>query len=371
MTQENLDALLSAIKQKVNPAIHKGPYPFDAYSHPAKQKRQLAHRCCSRIIDSKLPGADLAVEYIYGKYIKNLSNGIIKGSARVILYFLRFLKGQKTTIHDLTRKDISAFIQHEYGLDLSTQSIVNYLRIIYAFIVFLADQGVLPHALLQKKIRIKLPDVLPRAIPASDIELLLGAIDTTRDKAMILLLLRTGMRIGELLEVKLSDISPTERKILVYLGEKNYQGRAVYYSADADQVLQQWFKERNSDSVHLFPGYMGRRSISYVAAWSVMRRVLKRAGLEDKGYSLHSLRHTFATDMLNAGMRLEVLQQILGHQDIQMTMRYARITDRTREHEYFTAMNIIEQGGHHEPCHINTQLRKVFEKKKFLGSKRK
>lgn len=371
MTQENFDTLLSAINQRVNPAIHKGLYPLHTHSHPGTQKRQLAHRCCSRVINSKLPGADLAIEYIYGKYIKNLSNAIIRDSTRVLLYFLRFLKGQETTIHDLTREDISAFVQHEYGRDLSTQSIVNYLRIIYAFIVFLADQGVLPHALLQRKIRIKLPDALPRAIPSSDIGLLLGAMDTARDKAMILLLLRTGMRIGELLEVKLTDISSTERKILVYLGEKNYQGRAVYYSEDADQALQQWFEERNSDSALLFPGYMGRPSISYVAAWNVMRKTLKRAGLEDKGYSLHSLRHTFATDMLNAGMRLEVLQQILGHQDIQMTMRYARITDRTREHEYFTAMNIIEQGGHHEPCSINTQLQQVFEKKKLIGPKRK
>jgi integrase len=71
---------------------------------------------------------------------------------------------------------------------------------------------VLPHVLLERKIRIKLPDVLPRAIHANDIELLLGAISTGRDKAMILLLLRTGMRIGELLKVELADISQRERK---------------------------------------------------------------------------------------------------------------------------------------------------------------
>lgn len=369
MTQEFFDIPQSAINQRVISPV--GLNSFHPSSHLSAKKRQLTHRWCSRITNSKLPGADLAVEYIYGKYIKNLSNDTIQNSSRVILYFLRFLADQGTTIYNLTRQDISAYLQHEYGRDLSTQTIVNYLRVVYAFIVFLVDQKVLPHVLLERKIRIKLPDVLPRAIPANDIELLLGAISTVRDRAMILILLRTGMRIGELLGVKLTDISPNERKILIYLGEKNLQGRAVYYSEDAAQALHQWLEERNSDSMHLFPGYMGRPSISYVAAWSVMRKALESAGLEDKGYSLHSLRHTFATDMLNAGMRLEVLQQILGHEDIQMTMRYARITDRTREHEYFTAMNIIEQGGHHEPCHVNTQLRKAFEKKKLLGSKHK
>jgi integrase/recombinase XerD len=291
MTQENFGTTRSAKKQKVIRTIHKGLYSFQPYSHFSVQKRQLTHRWCSRLTNSKLPGAELAAEYIYGKYIKNLSNDTIKNSSRVILYFLRFLTDQGTTIYKLTRQDISGYLQHEYGRDLSTQTIVNYLRVVYAFIVFLVDQNVLPHVLLERKFRIKLPDVLPRAIPASDIELLLSAITTVRDKAMILLLLRTGMRIGELLKVKLTDINPNERKILVYLGEKNLQGRAVYYSEDAAQALQQWLDERNSDSAHLFPGYMGRPSISYVAAWSVMRKTLVCAGLEDKGYSLHSLRH--------------------------------------------------------------------------------
>ena len=61
--------------------------------------------------------------------------------------------------------------------------------------------------------------------------------------------------------------------------------------------------------------------------------------------SCHRLRHTMATQLLNAGMRLECLQQLLGHQDIEVTRRYARLTDKTREQEYFRAMAIIEKGG--------------------------
>ncbi len=335
------------------------------------KKRRVLDQLCTRLTESRLPGADLAAEYLHAKYIKNLSVNTIKQAGRVVLYFLRFLARDGTTIYTLTRQHISAYVEYEQDRGLKTHSVVNQLRALYAFIVFLVNQGVLPHTILQNKIRIKLPDALPRAIPSEDIKLLLEAITTVRDQAMILLLLRTGMRIGELLEVKFIDISFAERKILIYIGEKNYQGRAVYYSEDAEQALQQWLKVRDKTAEFLFPGKWGRPNLSYVSAWQGMKKNLGRAGLSHKGYSLHSLRHTFATDMLNAGMRLEVLQQLLGHQEIEMTMRYARIADQTREYEYFKAMDRIEQGEHHEPFQINTQLQKVFKEKKLLISKRK
>ena len=87
-------------------------------------------------------------------------------------------------------------------------------------------------------------------------------------------------------------------------------------------TLQQWLAVRDVTQEYLFYS-KGRKQISYVACWMVMKKALERTGLDHKGYSLHSLRHTFATDMLNAGMRLEVLQQLLGHKSIDITMRYA------------------------------------------------
>ena len=344
-----------------------------AQEHPnqAKSKRYVTYRWCSRLASSKLPGAELAVEYLYGKYIKNLSVSTINQSGRIILYFLHFLARDETTIFALTRQNISAYVEYEQDRGLTTQSVVNHLRGLYAFLGFLVDHGVLPETVMKPKIKIKLPQRLPKAIPVEDIQRLLAAISTVRDKALILLLLRTGMRIGELLSVRITDIIGTERKILIYQGEKNYQGRVVYYSKDAEQALQYWLIEINDHSEYLFPGQAGRSNLSYVAAWDAMRKALDRAGLSDKGYSLHSLRHTFATDMLNGGMRLEVLQRLLGHQEIEMTLRYARMTDQTREHEYFKAMDRIEQGNHHGSQRINTELQKVFEEKKLLRSHRK
>ena len=98
-----------------------------------------------------------------------------------------------------------------------------------------------------------------------------------------------------------------------------------------------------------------------------MKKAVQKAGLEHKGYSLHSLRHTFATNMLNAGLRLEVLQQLLGHLTIDITLQYARISNVTREDAYFKAMAIIEKGDRNEHDRVNLELQAVFEEKKLLG----
>jgi site-specific recombinase XerD len=371
MTEEFVLSTTSVFAPKPRLEVYFRPENAPQHQNRASYKRHITHRCCSRLAAGGLPGSGLAVEYLYSKYIKNLSVSYIKESGRIILYFLGFLKRQGTTVYGLTRQDISAFVQYEQDRGLTATSVDNHLRVVYAFIVFLVNQGVLPNTIMQPKIKVKLPEALPRAIPADDVQRLLSAITSVRDRALILLLLRTGMRIGELLEVQLSDINLSERKILIYVGEKNYQGRAVYYNKDAELALRHWLTERDTQSDYLFPGRSGRGTLSYATARDAMLKALDRAGLSDKGYSLHHLRHTFATDMLNAGMRLEVLQQILGHQEIEMTLRYAKMTDLTREHEYFKAMDRIEQGERHEPRRVHTELQKVFEEKKLHRSKRK
>lgn len=371
MTEELSPVKTSVFNHKSGFSYHFTHKKAHYRDNSAELKRHVTYRWCSRLATSKLPGAELAVEYLYAKYIKNLSVSTIQQAGRISLHFLNFLARDGTSIHALTRQNISAYVQHEQDRGLKIQSVVNHLRAVYTFIGFLVERDVLPEAVLQSKIKIKLPQALPKAIPPDDIACLLAVITTARDRALILLLLRTGMRIGELLAVKLSDLIYAERKILIYLGEKNYQGRVVYYSRDADQALHHWLSERDESSEYLFPGKAGRLNLSYVAAWNAMRDGLKRAGLSGKGYSLHSLRHTFATDMLNGGMRIEILQRLLGHQEIEMTMRYARISDQTRELEYFKAMDRIEQGSQHGAQRINLELQKVFEEKKLLRSHRK
>jgi len=120
--------------------------------------------------------------------------------------------------------------------------------------------------------------------------------------------------------------------------------RVVYLSADAADALRGWLKIRDEQNDNLF--YCGGKSgrMCYSTARTVLVRYLVKADLTNKGYTVHTLRHTFATELLNAGMHLECLQVLLGHRCIEETRRYARLTDKTREEEYFKAMSRIERG---------------------------
>ena len=130
------------------------------------------------------------------------------------------------------------------------------------------------------------------------------------------------------------------RLVRIYEGEKNYIGRVVYFSDDAADALAAWLKQRKQ-KFYLFYS-QGHSRFTYNGARMMFVKYLRRAGLEHKGYTLHCLRHSFATELLNAGMRIECLQQLLGHSKLEVTRIYARLSDKVREAEYFRAMAIIE-----------------------------
>ena len=357
------------LKSKVKPP-HPGfphPVPSPQSCVITNKRRHVLDRFSCRLMETGYPGTDIAIEYLLMKYRINQSVHTIRTSGEIILLFYKFLEKSGANILTLSNDNIIDYIEYDQDRGMKINTIIGRLRVIYAFVRFMVERDILPTELLQKKIHIRQPDVLPKYFPAEDIEALLAVIDKVRDRALILLLLRTGMRIGELLNVKVADIILPEKKILLYIGEKNFEGRVVYFSEDAEAALVEWLQLRNEQKEYLFYS-PARGNISYVSAWMVMRNLLTKADLRSKGYSLHSLRHTFATTMLNAGLRLEVLQQLLGHKLIDMTLRYARLSNVTREAEYFKAIAIIEKGGHREFDRVNSQLQAVFEEKKLFSS---
>lgn len=285
---------------------------------------------------------------------RQLSKHTIRSYQVTLLGFISFLKSTgRHFIETIVREDIEAYVEHEQDRGMSPVTVHARLRAVYAFIQFLVDQDIVNSKVLIRRIKIKLSDTLPRTIDPEDIRSLLGAISDPRDRALILILLRAGMRIGELLNTRLGDVNLAERRIDIFEAQKNRVGRVVYISNDALTALKRWLKVRKSIGDYLFAGYRGR-PLSYEAARGMFIRYLTKAGLDHKGYTLHALRHTFASELLNAGMRLECLQQLLGHANIEMTRRYARLTDTTRRKEYFKAMEIVEKegiGGHYRRDH--------------------
>ncbi len=199
-----------------------------------------------------------------------------------------------------------------------------------------------------------------------DVRRLLSVIDDSRDRAMILVLLRTGMRIGELLNTKVSDINIRERTITIFEGRKNRRGRVVYLSRDALRALKEWLGRRNPQAEFLFHT-KNTASMSYTTARMMFEGCRKASGLGHKGYSLHSLRHTFASELLNAGMRLEHLQELLGHDSIEVTRRYGRLTNKTRKEEYLRAMAKIEKGEIDGSYRLDSELQAILKEKEQLA----
>jgi site-specific recombinase XerD len=114
-------------------------------------------------------------------------------------------------------------------------------------------------------------------------------------------------------------------------------------------AIEKWLRTRKYHSPYVFYGH-GAGPLSYEAARAMFVRYIGKAGLVHKGYTLHCLRHTYASELLNAGMPLQCLQELLGHNSIEMTRRYARLTDSKRREAYYKAMAIIEAGeinGHY------------------------
>ena len=304
-------------------------------------------RILRKIMKIDLPTKEHIESYMRHKWRMNHKRSTLKSSFHAVSSFLTFYAGLgKKQLKDIVSDDLEAFIEHEQDRGLKVTTARTRLKQLRAFMRFLIDQEIISEHVLKRKIKLKVPDYLPRAIAPGDVRKLLGVIEKTRDRALILVLLRTGMRIGELLGLKMIDLDVREKKIHIYEGEKNCLGRVVYLSDDALMALKLWLSKRKPVKEYLFYG-LGTKQLCYTTSRNIFTQALRETGLQGKGYTLHSLRHTFASELLNAGMRLECLQLLLGHRDIEMTRRYARLTDRSREEEYFRAMVIIEQGGIH------------------------
>jgi site-specific recombinase XerD len=311
---------------------------------PTTSKHHVLKRILDRISRSDLPLREHFGQYIRHKYRRNCRPNTLRLADTSLTQFLSFYrKLGKQHPEQISREDIEAFVEHEQDRGLKPNSVRTRMCAVYAFLHFLVEKKMVSYELLERRIKLKLPDRLPRAIGPEDLELLLSVINHTRDRALILLLLRTGMRIGELLNTKVDDLDLREKKILIYQADKTGVGRVVYYSDDAQEALLIWLKHRGPFKDYLFYG-QGHQSLCYETARSIFNKYLQKAGLQYSGYTLHCLRHTFATDLLNAGMRLECLQVLMGHTNLEVTRRYARLSDKTREEEYFKAMERIVKG---------------------------
>jgi integrase/recombinase XerD len=343
-----------------------GKVVYPAYT----QEEKALHWALDRLSGWALPGKAHVEEYFRSMYRRNFRPRTYAGALNAIYDFLSgVMDSGKTCLEEITKSDIEAFIEHEQDRRLMLSTVRTKLHCVNAFLGYAIDTGVVGAEVLARRIRLKKPETLPRAMDPDDVKQLLSVIDNPRDLALIMVLLRTGMRIGELLNAKMNDLHLKDRRIDIYEGEKNRVGRVVYLSDDAMSALKVWINIRDAHKEFLFYAN-GRKSMSYSTSHLVFERCLTKAGLAHKGYSLHALRHTFASELLNAGMRIECLQPLMGHTSLDVTRRYARLTDKTREEEYFRAMAIIERGESDGHYRLDHQVQAFLEEKELLSEYR-
>lgn len=319
-----------------------------------------------RLAEKDIPGKSHIKAYLKDQYRRNCKPNTLRNSLNAIVPFLEFTnRSGMTHLEEIPRSLMGAYVEHEQDRGLKASTVKMRLRTVNAFLRYLIDNDIILPDVLSKRLIIKVPDALPRAIEPDDSKRLVSVIDHIRNRAMILILLRTGMRIGELLNTLVEDVNINERKINIYEAEKTRVGRVVYLSDDAMNALKAWLKKREPHKVFLFYA-QGRHTMSYQNFRMIFAKYLDKAGLGHKDYTPHCLRHTCASDLLNAGMRLECVQQILGHSSIEMTRRYARLTDKTREEEYFRAMSKIERGEVNGHYRLDSELQALLKKEELL-----
>lgn len=172
-------------------------------------------------------------------------------------------------------------------------------------------------------------DVQPTILSGSEVQRLLDALERPRDRAIVMLLYGSGLRISEALSLTTADVD-AGRGVLTIRHTKGRRDRIVPLPAVTLDALRTWMRQRRHRSESLFPGRKGRATLTREAVHKLLRLAAARAGLTKRVYP-HLLRHSFATHMLELGADLRSVQILLGHRSIQSTTRYTHLSEARRQ----------------------------------------
>ena len=146
-----------------------------------------------------------------------------------------------------------------------------------------------------------------------------------RDRAMLTTLLFCGLRRAELLDLRLEDVDLKAGWLKVKLG-KGMKARSIPLQPNVVSALSDWFELRPAcETPYVFPGLNGDAPLSPHGLHRIFRRALERSGLRREGVTIHTMRHTFATMLLQGGADIVSIQQLLGHNDLATTSIYLQV----------------------------------------------
>ena len=247
--------------------------------------------------------------------------------------------------HDVTLRDVDAFIEHcQTHLGHAIATVNRRLAAIRSFYDFLdiESDDAPPNPVLPRRHFIRQGRRLPRDIQDTDIQRLFATIESVRDRAMFLLMLRCGLRVGEVHHLSLGHLylQPTPGSLpRLWLRGKNGSQRVAYLSSQALVALEDWLAVRPSvEDQAVFIGRLGHR-LSVRAIQQCLASYGRQAGIH---LSCHQLRHTFGRHLVEAGMPVTSIQRLLGHARLRTTQTYLHISDRQVQADYAAAIAYVE-----------------------------
>lgn len=269
-------------------------------------------------------------------------------STHTVKYYLNIIKQYvvwlDVALEEATYDKVDIYIDFLLRKRMHPASINLYLTIIRVFYDYLKhEENVDLINPVKHNRRLRVPKPLPKSLRDQEVEKLFRAIKSKRDMAMFKLMLRCGLRVEEVSHLTLGSIDLKRRRIMVNQG-KGGKDRVVYISDDALDALNAYLKFRSHyRTKNVFLVEKGTYKGKAISVRGIQKRIEYYAKKTRINVSCHRLRHTMATQLLNAEAEVETIQDLLGHNWITTTQRYCRISNLKVQRDYFKAMRHILQ----------------------------
>jgi len=280
----------------------------------------------------------------YRRFLKrrNVSPNTIKNYLSGLKHFVVWID---VRLEQVTHRKIMEYVDQLLGKRLRPKTINCYLNTICQFYHYLAEEEDLPIVNPVRKVTImKMPRSLPRHLPEEQLSLFFKQVKGYRDQTLFTLMLRCGLRVEEVAHLCLGNIDLKRRTLLIQDG-KGAKDRMVYLSQDAGRALLEYLRVRRPGPKvkKVFLVEKGPLTGQPLSIRGIQKRMEYYARQAHLSISCHHLRHTMATQMLNADADLSTIQDLLGHNSIRTTQRYCRVSNLKVQRDYYKAMEVIMQ----------------------------